>query len=259
MGGQLLHVINLQPVGVEDTLYRPQREVVEVLVINGVKLALLNQPEEVGELHGDRPAGGQHRTQPLHKAVDIRDVGQHIVADYQVVEAVPAPELPGGTGPEKAAFHLNSLFPCFRRHIFRRLNALDGDAIGLEVLQQVAIVAGNFQHMADRRKGKAGDDHIHIRLAVGQPAPGVGAEILVLPENLLRPPVFGGLNQKALAAHLHIQRIKHLPTIQIVLFQVLVGQRGQAQVGKSMLQLAAAKAAVLVIQFHFLPFFEASI
>ena len=225
MGGQLLHVINLQPVGVEDTLYRPQREVVEVLVINGVKLALLNQPEEVGELHGDRPAGGQHRTQPLHKAVDIRDVGQHIVADYQVVEAVPAPELPGGTGPEKAAFHLNALGPRLLRHVLRRLHTLNGNPVGLEILQQIPVVAGDLQYSAGRGQLQPLHDFIHIGLTVRQPAGRIGAEILILPKNLFRLLVQLRLRQKALAAHLHLEGIKHLPPRQITFLEVFVGQR----------------------------------
>ena len=123
--------------------------------------------------------------------------------------------------------------------------------MGLKILQQIAIVTGYLQHLAAAGQLEPGDDHIHVCLAMGQPAGGVGAEILVFSKDVLRLLVQGGLGQKTVFTYMDLQRIKDLPPAQVCFSQILVGQRREAQICKSVLQFMAAETAVLVVHVTF--------
>ena len=88
MGLQQLHVIDLQAMRLKNSLHRRQGEVVEMFMVDGVKLGILNQMHQMRELHSDGSLRLQYHSQSRYKAVDVRDVGQHVVADDQVVLSI---------------------------------------------------------------------------------------------------------------------------------------------------------------------------
>ena len=67
MGPQLVDVEDPQAVGGEDPLGRHQREVGEVLVIDGVELVLFDELLQVGELDGDDALGPSRVVMPATK------------------------------------------------------------------------------------------------------------------------------------------------------------------------------------------------
>ena len=64
-------------------------------------------------------------------------MGQHIIADDQVIPSVLRCDLPGGLRIEKAAADIDPFFPCRLCHIPGRLHTSGRDPVWLEVLQQI--------------------------------------------------------------------------------------------------------------------------
>ena len=59
-----------------------------MLVVDRVELVALKEPDEVGELEGGDAVGRQQRSYPGHEIVEVRDLGEDIVADHQVGASV---------------------------------------------------------------------------------------------------------------------------------------------------------------------------
>ena len=90
MGGQLLDVDDLEIRSGKHTLCRQQGQVRVVLVVDGVVLVALDQPEQVRDLDAHPPGVGHQRTQPFAEVDDVGNVGEDIVGDDQIGLAVPA-------------------------------------------------------------------------------------------------------------------------------------------------------------------------
>ena len=82
--GNFLDVEDAQAVGGEDAARGAEREVREVLVVDGVELVLLDEAREVRELHRDDAVGLQQLLDAGHEVVEVGYLGQHVVADHEV-------------------------------------------------------------------------------------------------------------------------------------------------------------------------------
>ena len=103
VGGQLLHVENGEAVVGKNALHRPEREVAEMLVVNGVKLVARNELQQVRKLQGDDSLWLEGQPQPAHEVVQVGHVGQHVVADEQVGQAVAFDDFTGRGAAKKLA------------------------------------------------------------------------------------------------------------------------------------------------------------
>jgi hypothetical protein len=65
----------------------------------------------------------------------------------------------------------------------RRLDAEDWDALGLEVLEEVAVVAGDLDHEARRIEAEACDHHFAVTARMFDPARRKAGEVGVVAEN----------------------------------------------------------------------------
>ena len=83
MRRQLLHVEQLQTVMEEDLLHGAKAEVREVLMVDGVELVLFDEPQQVGEFHRDHARGSEQLPHPTDEVIDVGNVRQHVVAEYQ--------------------------------------------------------------------------------------------------------------------------------------------------------------------------------
>ena len=72
--------------GGEDRIGAEQREVAEVLVIDGVELVLLQQSQDVWELERHHAAGCQKGLHPRDEVVEVGHLSQNVVGDNQVGE-----------------------------------------------------------------------------------------------------------------------------------------------------------------------------
>ena len=84
MGRELLDVEHPQAVRGEHATHGEQREVAEVLVVDRVELALLDQTQQVRELDGDHAGGLEQDLHPGNEVVEIRHVSQDVVGEQQI-------------------------------------------------------------------------------------------------------------------------------------------------------------------------------
>src|SRR6266536_2734141 len=148
MGGQLLDVEDDQPVVAEDVPGDQQGEVREVLVVDGVELVALEQPGQVRELDGGDAAGREQDPHPGHEVVEVGDLGQDVVGDQQVGAPASGHQAPGQVDPEELGEGGHALGGRGRGDVARRFDAQHGDAAPLQVLEQVAVVAGQLDRQA---------------------------------------------------------------------------------------------------------------
>jgi hypothetical protein len=82
--GELLDVEQAQPVRSEHATDGEEGEVGEVLVVDGVPLSILDQPQQMGKLHRDGPAGRQQDLHAADEVVQVGDMGENVVTEQQV-------------------------------------------------------------------------------------------------------------------------------------------------------------------------------
>ena len=80
----------------EQVIERGHREVAEMLVIDRVELAVLDQVDHVGHLeHREAVRLLEQNRDPRDQAVQVRDVGEHVVGDDQIGGAALGPQSTG--------------------------------------------------------------------------------------------------------------------------------------------------------------------
>ena len=174
MGLEFLHVEKHEAVMGENQLRGEEGEIGEVLVIDGVELVEFDEFQEMGKLHRQHPLGLQCKLQAGDEVVDVGDVGENVVADQEVgLGAIGCQDL-GGFGAEEPDQGRDALLLGDFGDVRRRLDAEDRYALGLEVLQQIAVVAGDLDDLAMGAEAEPRDHLVGIALGVAEPAVGVG-------------------------------------------------------------------------------------
>jgi hypothetical protein len=135
--------------------------------------------------------------------------------------------------------------PLLRRRgdVARRLDAEHRHAAALEVLQQVAVVAGDLDHLVALAEVEALGHVFDVGLGVAQPGVRIRREIGVVAEDLFRARCLGKLHQEAAAAHVGAQRVEGLRPRQVLLSEVGVRQRGHPEVDEHLGERRVAEAA----------------
>src|SRR5437867_5231125 len=113
---QLLHIEHHELVRREESLHRQQREVREVLVVNGVELIACNQPHQMRKLYRDHPTGRQQNPQSGNEVVEGGYLGEHVIPDQQVSPPAAGSPLPGRLPPKE-------LYPGWQDRKSTRLNS----------------------------------------------------------------------------------------------------------------------------------------
>ncbi len=144
---QLLDVEQPQAVGGEHALDDREREVREVLVVDRVQLVLVDQPHQVRELDGDDAARREQHLHAADEVVEVGHVGEHVVGGDQVgLAALGEPRR--GLDAEERDLGRDALGDRDLGDVGGRLDAEHGHAALGEVLQQVAVVAGELDDLA---------------------------------------------------------------------------------------------------------------
>src|SRR5690606_19737091 len=99
--GELLDVEERKPVPLEERGRRERGEVGVVLVVDRIELPLSNELQEMGKLEGDRAMRREQEPQPRDEIVEVRHVGEHVVADDEVGLTAAAYELLGEAAAEE--------------------------------------------------------------------------------------------------------------------------------------------------------------
>jgi hypothetical protein len=115
-----------------------------MFVVDRVELVIVDQVEKMRELHGYDAALCEKAPHAIDEIPDIGNVSQYIVANNQVGAAFLLAHALGRRNTEECYFGLNPLSLSSRGRIRSRLDAKHGNAGVCEVLQKVAVVAGEF-------------------------------------------------------------------------------------------------------------------
>ena len=199
----------------KDSLNRHKRQVAEVLVVDRVELVFRHQARQMRKLHCDHAPRRKQHFDAADEVVDVGNVRQHVVAEEDICTSMLGSDFGRGLAPEESHDGRNTLVDRAPGHVRRRFDAQHRHTAGDEMLQQVAIVAGDLHHLAGCAEREALDHHFSVASRMFDPARGIGRKVRVLGENLGRCDEFLQLDQKTLFAHIRVQWVKRLHRIQL--------------------------------------------
>ena len=143
---QQFDMVEIQPMPPEQMIERGGREIAQMLVIDGVEFAMVDQRFQIGRFDHRHAIILQQRGDPGDEAVGIGYVGQHVVAMDDIGLDAPGGQLFRIFAGEEGVFGGNADGDRRLGRAFRRIDAEHGDAVFDIVLQQIAIIAGQFDH-----------------------------------------------------------------------------------------------------------------
>ena len=191
------------------------------------------------------PARLQQDRETADEIVDIGHMRQDVVRHQQVGRDALLAQPRRGFHTEKGDLGRDALFDRRRGDVGRRLHAEHADAAPLEILQQVAVVAGDLHDHRIGAKVETLRHRLGIRFGVAKPALREGAEIDVVAEDALRAFEFLELDKVASAADISVQWIEWLHRPRSLRRNKGVGERRQAKVGEGLVQRGLAEAAMV--------------
>ena len=237
----------------EQLVERGDREVAQVLMVDRVELAVVDQIDQIGHLQDRDAVLFEQGRDALDQAVEVGDVGQHVVGD----DHVGAPALGLEPGRDLATEELvegrDPGADRGRRRRLGRIDALDRDAALDEVAQKVAVVARDLDHQGARAQPLALDQLERVGARVRQEGARDRGEVrVVAAEQDLGADRLGDLNQRAGAAEADRQRHLDLGRLELLGGQQAVGERGlpERQDGGQIGAAAGAAAGLGAIDVH---------
>ncbi len=147
-------------------------------------------------------------------------MGQHIVAKQKVGLLAHGEHLPRCFDSKKTDQRRHSFPDGVWRDIGGGVDPQHRDRFLHEILQQVAIIAGQLDHQVIRPQFKSLGDHVHVLARVTQPRVGVGGEVSVFRINVVGRHIIAQLHEEALFADQSVQWIKRLHPIELILGNV---------------------------------------
>ena len=169
MRSEFVDVDDAQPGRLQRTGGGQQRQVGEMLVVDRVVLPALDQPEQVREFQRHRALVLDQRTEPGREALDVGHVSEDVVSGHQVRPAVLLRDLAARVSAQELDLGPDAPGAGRLGHVRGRLDAEHRDARGLEVLQQVAVVAGYLGDQAVGGQTEAVDHRVRVPLRVRDP------------------------------------------------------------------------------------------
>ena len=214
-------------------------------MIDGVELALGNEPHQVRELERGHAVRFEHISKAGDEVVDVGHVGEHVVGRGEIGGAAfcgqPLPEF----AAEECFPHFDALCSRHLRSAGGGLDAQTRNALGLHVLQQIAVVGRDLDHQRGRAELEAPGHRLDIALRMTQPALGVRAEVgIVAGEQVAVVRVVLRLHEPAGGAGEHAQRIPGLGRVELLGREVGIRRRRGAQVEERQGQVSVAVAAL---------------
>ena len=132
------------------------------------------------------PAGIERDFQTADEVIDVRHVSENVVPEEEVSGPAIDHELFRGLRAEEFYDAGNLLLlPCDLGDVGRRLHPEDGDALGFEVLEQVTVVAGDFDNLARFIETEALCHHLAVASRVLHPTRRITREVEVIAEDIV--------------------------------------------------------------------------
>ena len=237
---QLLDIDNAQAARFQCAPRRQQRQVGEVLVIDRVVLPPLDQPKQVRELKRHRPRVLHQRPQPGRESANVRHVREDVVGGDQVRLAVLGRYRGARIRAEEFHHGPDALSDGGLGDVAGRLDPEHRDAGRREMLEQVAVVARDLGHQAVGGKPELGRHLAGVPLSVRDPRIGVRREVRVLGEDVLARHVRGKLDEQALFAQQHVQRVEDLGRVHALRREITLAERRHAEIDEGAVKARAA-------------------
>ena len=154
MGRQSFNVDQRKPMGGSQATYAAEREVRKVLVVDGVKLVFRDQALKMRHLDGDDALRRQQVRHAGDEVVELRHLCQHIVGDDQIGVPPVGHHFSRGFGIEEGDECRNACLSRGFRHIGSGFDAKNRHAEFNEMLQQITVIAAQFDDEAIRSKSE---------------------------------------------------------------------------------------------------------
>ncbi len=220
------------------------REVAQVLVVDCVEFAVIDQIANVRELQDRHACRLEHPRNTLDETVGIGDVRQHVIGVQHVCRQALLRESRRQVNGEEIDQCLDANRLGGPRRRFGRIDAENGDSGGKVVLQQVAVVARQFDHSVARPEAAARDQLLDVGDRVRLESIRNGREIrIIIAEQLGGRDRVVDLHEAAIVAEDQPQRITSLWLVELFGRQQAVCQRARAKVEHDVEMLRAARAA----------------
>ena len=216
-----------------------------MLVVDRVVLPAFDQPEQVREFQRDQAVVLDQRTQAGRETPDVGYMGEDVVRRHQVGPAVLLSDLAAGVGAQELDLRRNAPGSGRLGHVRGRLDTEHRDALGLEMLQQIAVVAGHLGDKTVTGQAETGDHRLRVQLRVRHPGVGIRGEVRVVGKNILAGYIGGKLHEKTGVAQPHMERIEGLRIVQPLLGDIAFTQRRHAEIDERTRKLRTAQAALM--------------
>ena len=177
------------------------------------------------KLHGDDSAGFEQALHARYEVIQIRHMGQNIVAEQKVRLTILGDDLVRAAASRESTPRCE--YPC-PAPLWRRSPPLDAEyryTGSDKVLQQVAVVTGDLEDQTSRPKLKRSRINTLYLTCVLHPAVGIGGKVGVFVKDVGRRDIFFQLHQEAALTDPGVQGIERLHVIELMPFDVRLAQR----------------------------------
>src|ERR1700722_1535759 len=195
------------------------------------------------KLHSDYAAGFQQNLHSSNKTVQIRDLGQDVIAQQEICFYVARRKFLGALSIEKLHESWHAFLDSNGGYIGCWFNPQNGYPSSHKILQKVTVIARELNHLTLRAERETVDHFFCVILRVRKPTFRIRREIGVLAKNRLHTHVFLELHQEAVLADQHMKGVKRLHLIQLLNTQITLAQGRHSQIDKGMSHAGAAKTA----------------
>jgi hypothetical protein len=148
VNGEAFDSENFQAEAGEQGLKRGDREIEDVLVIDGVEFGVFDEIDRVGKFEDNTAFRLQERFQAADELVGVGCVGEDVVAEDQVSFFAGGDESVCDVVAEKFDESFDAFFAGDFGDVGGRLDAEAGNPGLRKVLQQITVVAGDFDDVA---------------------------------------------------------------------------------------------------------------
>jgi hypothetical protein len=196
----------------------------------------------VRKFQRNHAVGRQENLHPPDEVVKVGNLSQDVVAQQQIRRLSRVCEFASRFDAEELDERGHAFFDGDFGDVSRGFDAQGGNLARNEMLEQIAVVAGDFDHVTLAMELKTLNHPLCVNAGVFHPAIGIGREIGVIAEDMLRANISFQLHQEALLADEHTQWIERLHLVELIGAQVTLTQRRHAEVDQGVPDWRLAEA-----------------
>ena len=197
VNGKAFDVEDFEAMTGEQRLKRGHREIEHVFVIDGVEFGMFDEIDGIRKFEDDAAFGLEQGFKAGDEVIGVWGMGKDIVAEDEVGFFAGGGEFCGEVVAEEFDQGLDAFFACDFGDVGGRLDAEAGNFGFGEVLEQVTVVAGDFDDVAVGVQGELADVALDRFAGMTEKSVGKGGKIEIFGEKLRRRDEVGDLQEPA--------------------------------------------------------------